>query len=139
MFQPLTKFCVLLGRCHTTVCMCVFGCSPQLLHPLSTDLTSPLTGWQNIHAHTSTQFNLTTQDEHYLSLSVTPRNTVAVVSLHTLLHLVCRPHTSPLLSLTGNCGHIASPKKHVSFLSEIMLRFSNPPVLCGLSLYFQHL
>lgn len=111
--------------------MCVFGCSPQLLHPLGTDLTSPLTGWQNTHAHTSTQFNLTAQDEQYLSLSVTPRNTVAAVSLHTLLHLVCRPHTSSLLSLTGNCGHVASPKKTRFFALRNYAAAFRTPQFCA--------
>lgn len=113
---------------RTCVCMPVFlavhccYCAHSAWSDITFDRINPPTHQHNLTSLLKTGWA-------YLSLSVFRRKTVAVVSLHTLFHLVFRPHTSPFLSLTGNCGHVTSPKNMALFYLKFCF-FSPSPSFC---------
>lgn len=137
--------CTPLSMYHITVCVPVFvylcfWLFTTVIAPTQPDLTSPLTGWQNKPTHTSTQFNLTTQDRMSLPFSfcLSEEDSSSGVTSHAVSPSVSPPHVSfPLTHRKLRACHVA--KEHGSFLYEIHFFLSFPLILCGLSLYFQHL
>lgn len=139
--------CTPLSADHVTVCLPVFVCLcfwlfTTVIAPTQLDLTSPLTGWQNKPTHISTQFNLTTQDRMSLPFSfcLSEEDSSSGVTSHAVSPSISPPHVSfPLTHRKLRACCVA--KEHGSFLSEILFLFSLffPLILCGLSLYFQHL
>lgn len=96
--------------------------------------------WQDKPTHTSTQFNLTSQDRMSLPFSfcLSEEDSSSGVTSHAVSPSVSPPHVSfPLTHRKLRACHVA--KEHGSFLSEILFLLSFPLILCGLSLYFQHL
>jgi len=137
-----TAFCVhhwvyVCACAYLCLYACVFGCWLLLLRPLST-IWHHL--WQDKSTHTSTQFNLTTQDRMSLPFSfcLSEEDSSSGVTSHAVSPSVSPPHVSfPLTHRKLRACHVA--KEHGSFLSEILFLLSFPLILCGLSLYFQHL